>query len=948
MIDVKEFRNEGNGPAKGFGRRSVLFVSLAILIILLYNAVGCFFEYTDLREIGAEYTSVFFTRLLTGLSVRAVSFATLFIAAFLNLLFIRLNLRRAGIERGIITTKTMSALLCVLAALLMCTALGETLAERYLMFANPEWFGRCDPIFGKDIGYYIFMRPFLMSLTESAVGAWFIIGCMTFVLYWVLGVVFGGRTLREVLELRGVGRHIAVNVGILLILNCFTFVFRAEDILYRSFGELRGAGFTDRTVWLTYYRVAPVLAIVLIGLIAYFLYKRKGRYAITAALVYPAVWLLACAAAFVVQTVVVSPNEVIREKESIANNIEYTRAAYGLDGIAEPEFDVKNDLTAADLRENESVTGNVRIVDLNANLTVLNQIQGIRNYYKFNETDIVPYDINGKKTAVAVTAREITKENLSDSADTYINRKLRYTHGFGIAMNTINSVTEQGQPELLIKDIPPKSADGIQTIKQPRIYYGELTDDYVIVGNKKYKELDYSEGQEDIEFSYDGSGGLRLGFFNRVMFAARYGDIRLLISDLVSSDSRILINRNITERLKVAAPFLSYDADPYIVIDSDGTLKWVVDAYTVSNAYPYSQSYGGFNYIRNSIKAVVDAYNGDVTFYVIDKNDPIAMSYAKIYPGMFITDEMPEGISRYTKYPEYLFGVRAAVYGKYHVSNPTSFYNKNDMWVVAKERYGTSTEEMDIAAYYNMMKLDDGRDEELLLSIPYTLANKDNMVAWLAARNDREGYGKLRVYKFPKDINVYGPMQIENRINAHMEISKELNLWSQGGSKVIRGNMIVVPINNSIIYVEPIYITSTNQTTLPELKQVIAAYDEKIVMKDTLSEALYALFDEKAPERKDEGVLFGEADYREAAKRVIDEFRRMKESASGGDWNAFGGSMQQLEESIDELEKNIGETGGAENTDGLGDENIGSGTDNAEGMNGADGAAPMRKNKADK
>ncbi len=922
MIDIKGFKGE-SGNARGFFTKKAVLISAALIVLIIAGGfIGMFFEYTELREIGEEYTAVFMKRVTTELMVRGIGFAAVFCAAFANVLFVRLNLRGEGIDCGIVRTKTVSALLCVLTALIMSSAAGSSLSDKYLSFANPETFGKCDPIFGRDIGYYIFTRPFLMSLTESVIGAWFIITCLTLLLYWIQSVVFGGRGFGETLKYGGAAKHLAVNVGMLLILNCFGFVFKAEGILFGSFGELSGAGFTDRTVWLTYYRVAPFLAAALIAIAAYFLYRHKKKKAVITVLVYPAVWLAACAAAFAVQTVAVAPNEVIREKDSIAYNIEYTRAAYGLDDISELEFDVKNDLTAEDLAENENVTDNIRIVELNANLTVLNQIQGIRNYYKFHESDIVPFELNGKNTAVAITAREITKENLSDSADTYINNRLRYTHGFGVAMNTINSVTEQGQPELLIKDIPPKSADGIPEITQPRIYYGELTDDYVTVGNGKYKELDYSEGQEDIEFSYDGSGGLRLGFVNRIMYAAKYGDIRLLISDLVSSDSRILINRNITERLKIAAPFLTYDGDPYIVIDSDGTLKWIVDAYTETDSYPYSQSFGSFNYIRNSVKAVVDAYNGDITFYIVDQNDPIAMSYAKIYPEMFVTDEMPEGLKRYTKYPEYLFGVRAAVYGKYHVSNPTAFYNKNDMWVVAKERYGTSTEEKDIAAYYNMMKLDDNNEEELLLSIPYTLTNKDNMVAWLAARNDSENYGKLRVYKFPKDMNVYGPMQIENRINAHTEISKELNLWSQGDSRVIRGNMIVVPINNSVIYAEPIYISSANQTTLPELKQVIAAYGEKIVMKDTLGEAIYALFDEKAPTGKDVGV-FDEANYREAARKVIENFKQMKENASNGSWDGFGGSLEALEAAVGELEAemngetNVGYDGGgsSENTE---------------------------------
>ena len=331
---------------------------------------------------------------------------------------------------------------------------------------------------------------------------------------------------------------------------------------------------------------------------------------------------------------------------------------------------------------------------------------------------------------------------------------MRYTHGFGLTINPINVVSPHGQPEFLIKDIPPKSIDGIKKITQPRIYFGEITNDYVIVGSNKYKELDYSEGQDDVEFTYDGAVGVNLSFMNRVLFAAKYGDFRLLVSDMFTKDSKILINRNITERLQKVAPFLRYDSDPYIIIDGDGRLKWIVDAYTETSEYPYSQRVGWQNYIRNSVKAVVDAYDGDVKLYISDKDDPIIMAYNKMYPNLFEKDELPEDIKEHIKFPEYLFKIQSEIYAKYHIDNPTAFYNKNDMWVVANEKYGSANEERSVLPYYNRMKLEGEDNDELLLTIPYTLANKDNMVSWLAVRNDWKHYGKLYVYKFPKDMNV--------------------------------------------------------------------------------------------------------------------------------------------------------------------------------------------------
>ncbi|MBQ7960698.1 MAG: UPF0182 family protein [Clostridia bacterium] len=919
MIDVKGFKKDDAENNNGFVKKIVLFGCIAVVLVLLYYFGKGYFEYIKVKEVGDQYVSVFFKNLFTAVTVRGISFLVTLVSVLVSILFLRRNLSKLNIERGLFDSLGTSLVLSIVAAVFLSGFLDNGISDKFLVFSKPQWFGTTDPVFGRDIGYYVFQRPFVAAVVDAAFSLSLFVTGFTLLAYWFFGAVFSDYSGKQMLSVKAVAIHNYVNIGIILAINCVSYVLKAEGILYDHFGELSGAGFTAKTVWLTYYRVAPILLIGIIIAAGIFLAKGKTAATIKTLLVFPAFWLAAVLVALGVQGIVVSPNEVIREQENIAANIEYTQAAYGIDGISEVEFEVKNDLTATQLSQHREITDNIRILDLSANLTVLNQIQGIRNYYRFTETDIVPYNIDGIKTAVAITPREITKENLSDSADTYINRTLRYTHGFGVTMNVLNEVTAQGQPQFLIKDIPPRSEEGIQEIKQPRIYYGELTNDYVVVGNKKYKELDYSAGQEDIEFSYDGEGGLPLSFLNRALFAVKYGDIRLLISDLFSADSRILINRNVVERLVSVAPFLDYDSDPYMIIDDDGSLKWVVDAYTKTSYYPYSQSYGDFNYIRNSVKAVVDAYNGDVTLYIVDKKDPIVRNYSEIYPQLFADTELPEGIREHVKYPEYMFRVQSEVYGKYHISNPTTFYNKNDMWSIAKERYGNATEPKELAPYYNMMKLEGKDEEELLLTIPFTLSNKDNMVAWFAVCNEWDSYGRLQVYKFPKDINVYGPMQIENRINSDMNISKELNLWSQGGSKVIRGNMIVVPIDNSILYVEPIYIASSNQSTLPELKQVVVAYDEKIVMESSLESALYALFDEKAPQKPETPQTGGaegaestenetEVTYESAARRIIEEFRRAKQANAEGNWSGFGESMEALEKSIGELEKSLNET----------------------------------------
>ncbi|MBQ9737163.1 MAG: UPF0182 family protein [Clostridia bacterium] len=911
MIDAKKFEDGAKNLSGGLSKKTIGILLALFAAYILWTAGSIIFEYIEIAEIGKEYTSVFLKNLVVRSMVRVVSAVAAFVIMFLSVVFLRRNLYVLNIERAVFEKVKTSFVLCVIAAIVISGAVEGTVWKKLLMFLNPQEFGKADPIFGKDIGYYVFSRPFLEALTSAVFGVWLFVTASVAAIYAFLGTAFGGYSGAGLFKIKRVALHNVINVAILIAISCFSYTIKAEGILYGSFGNLQGAGYTAKTVWLTFYKAAPIAIVILSILLFVFILKGRRKAIVRTVLAFPALFVLAAIAAFVVQSIFVSPNEVIKENENIAANIEFTQTAYGLDDISEVVFEAKNDLEIEDLNTYNDVVDNIRILDLNANLTVLNQIQGIRNYYKFNETDIVPYNIDGKKTAVAITPREITKENLSDNTDTYINRTLRYTHGFGLTMNAINKVTPQGQPEFYIKDIPPKTVDGVEKIKQPRIYYGEITDDYVVVGNEKYKELDYSESQEDIEFSYDGKGGVRLSPLNRLIFAIKYGDIRLVISDLVSSDSRILINRNITERLEKVAPFLTYDKDPYMVIDEDGGLKWIVDAYTTTDRYPYSQSIGEFNYIRNSVKAVIDAYDGEVKLYIADKSDPIAKAYSEIYPQLFAMDELSDKLKSHIKYPEYLFDIQARVYGSYHISNPTVFYNKNDTWVIAKERYGTSNEEKEIVPYYNMMRLDGKTEDELLLTIPYTLANKDNMVAWLAVRNEWDDYGKLSVYKFPKDVNIYGPMQVENRINSDIDISKELNLWSQGGSKVIRGNMIVVPIDDSILYVEPIYIASSNKTTLPELKQVVVAYDEKIVMKSNLQDAIYALFNEKAPVesgKMDESDNDSKGDtvtYESVAEKIVAEFEKIKQATADGDWSAFGQSMSDLEKSVAEMKKQL-------------------------------------------
>ncbi|MBQ7040310.1 MAG: UPF0182 family protein, partial [Clostridia bacterium] len=503
--------------------------------------------------------------------------------------------------------------------------------------------------------------------------------------------------------------------------------------------------------------------------------------------------------------------------------------------------------------------------------------------------------------------REISKNNLEDAAKNYLNERFRFTHGFGVAMSKINSVTSKGQPDYLISNLVPEKKEGVPEITQPRIYFGQLTDDQVVV-NTKIRELDYSEGTKDIEFDYDGPAGIQLTFWNKLLFAFKTGDFRMLIANQITPKSRLLINRNIVERVKKVAPFFKYDTNPVIVIDDDGTLKWVIDGYTTSSELPYSQYTDGYNYIRNSFKVTVDAYTGEVQFYIIDNTDPIVQVYSKIYPTLFSKEDIPESIITKSKYPEYLFSTQCKIYAQYHAEDPTIFYNKNDMYAVANEKYEQDVRP--VAPYYNIMQLDafNKEEAEMILMLPYTLTNRENMVSWIAVGCEGENYGKIISYKFPKDYTVYGPLQIENMIDNDPEISKEMTLWNSGGSNVIRGNLLVIPIKDTILYVEPVYITTDNQASLPLLQRVIVGCGEEIVMEETLEDALKKLFrissssDQTAtPDNTTQTESIEIYDDKNSVKAVVDAYNTVESAFSKGNWAEFGEGMEALKQAVSDL-----------------------------------------------
>ncbi len=541
-----------------------------------------------------------------------------------------------------------------------------------------------------------------------------------------------------------------------------------------------------------------------------------------------------------VQRYLVAPSELEKEVPYIARNIKFTRQAYGLDRFDERDFPAIQDLTAASIEQNAATMRNLRLWDHDPQLTTFQQLQEIRTYYDFADIYYDRYTIDSELRQVSLSPRELSAQSLPDP--NWVNQHLTYTHGYGLCLGPVNESTSDGLPVLFIKDIPPVSSISLK-VTRPEIYYGQVANNYCLVGTGA-KEFDHPSGEDNVYKAYQGSGGISLGgLWRRLILALRFGDINILISGYIQHTSRIMMYRRVLERVETLAPFLSYDGHPYLVVANDGSLQWIVDAYTTSDQYPYSEpTQDGGNYIRNSVKITISAYDGRVKLYVSDPSDPLIQAYQRIFPDVFQPlSEMPPDLRAHIRYPQDFFAIQASKYAVYHMTDPSVFYSKEDLWRVATRSVnGTSTP---MSPYYAVMRLPEvGKSEEFILMVPFTPARKNNMIAWIAARCDGADYGKVLVFTFPKEKLIYGPEQIQSRVNQSPSISQQLTLWDQGGSRVIRGTLLVVPVQNAVLYVEPLYLAAEGGSSIPELKRVIVAYSDQAVMEPSLEDALNAIF----------------------------------------------------------------------------------------------------------
>ncbi len=772
-----------------------------------------------------------------------------------------------------------------------------------LQAANAQSFGVADPLFGRDISFFVFTLPLQRAVHGWLLGAVVVTLVATLTIY---ALSYAVQRLRL-----DFSRRVLAHVGGLAIavLGLIGWGYRLSiwEVVFSPRGVVFGASYSDIHAKIPAQWTLLSFVVVCAIFFGVAIYRRRLRwaaYGLGSWLV--AVILVGAAFPAIVQRFQVEPNELAREMPYIEYNIQYTRQAFGLDRVEEQDFPAETSPTAEDIAENTATIKNIRLWDHRPLKDTFNQIQSIRLYYEFNDVDVDRYTVDGEYRQVMLAARELSPGRLASEAQTWVNRRLQFTHGYGIAMSPVNEVSLEGLPTLLVQDLPPV---GIFQIERPELYFGELTNEYVIVRTKT-DEFDYPAGEDNVYTQYRGEGGVRLGgFFRRLAYAWQMGDFNILISRELTPESRILYYRNIKERVQRIAPFLVLDRDPYLVV-TDGRLLWVQDAYTVTDRYPYSEPHDGINYIRNSVKVVVDAYNGTTTFYTADAGDAMVRTYAAIFPGLFVpAEQMPEFLKEHRRYPEDMFSIQATVYQSYHMEDARVFYNKEDLWAVPREVYAGGEQLME--PYYVIMRLPGEPREEFLLMLPFTPVNKNNTIGWLAARCDGDSYGRLLAYHFPKDRLVYGPSQIENRIQQNTTITEQLALWARGGSRVIRGNLLLIPIGRSNLYVEPVFLQAETGG-LPELKRVIVAAGDRIAMEPGLEASLAVIFGE-APPSSPVDITTEEAvpelpagplspEVAALVKEARLHYERAQERLRQGDWAGYGQELRALDEALARLE----------------------------------------------
>jgi uncharacterized membrane protein (UPF0182 family) len=896
-------------------RLGVLVVMVVLFMVVPFGrqVVELYTDWLWFDEVGfpGVFSTIVSTKVLLGMGAGIV----VFLALYVNLLVTRRGhgplVELAGDENlpqlpswSLVEPLYRRFLLpgCLVIAFLL-SGQGTAQWETVVRFRSAGAFGVTDPLFGQDVGFYVFRYPLLLGILQF----------LTLVLSLTLAATAAVYVLSRGARLtpRGIvvapwakGHLLALGAG-LLVVKAWGYSLDAFGLLFSSGGASFGASYADVNA-----RLPALYAMIgLAGLAAVLCLLQMTRSGMRLAFAGIALWIggsLIGLAAYptIVQRFRVAPNEIVAERPYIERTIAATNRAYGLDRIESRPFPAEENLTAAVLRKNDTTIKNIRLWEHRPALDSYGQLQEIRTYYKFVDVDNDRYVLDGESRQVMLSVRELSHDHLPSRI--WINEHLVYTHGYGAVVGPVNRVTREGLPEFFVKDIPPVTTTASLKTARPEVYYGELANAYVLV-KMRAPELNYPEGDQNVYTTYSGTGGVGIGsLWRRIVFAARFAEIKILLSDDFTPGSRILYHRQVAERVRKIAPFLRVDRDPYPVITTAGRIVWLVDAYTTTDHFPYSHPTAGVgNYIRNPVKVTVDAYDGTVAFYVVEPDEPLIAAYARAFPGLFRPlSAMPEDLRAHIRYPQDLFGIQARMYAQFHMLDPQVFYNKEDLWTVPVRKTERGDKEME--PYYTIMRLPAEKREEFILLLPFTPVRRDNMIAWLAARSDPPDYGKLVLFEFPKGKLVFGPRQVEARIDQDAFISQQLSLWGQAGSQVIRGGLLAIPIEESLLYVQPLYLAA-ERGRLPELKRVIVAYGNRIAMEETLEASLQQLFGARpaaaggAPAAAAAPSAAGGAPTRLAVE-ALEHFTRARERFGRGDFAGFAEDLRKLEEALRRLQ----------------------------------------------
>lgn len=898
----------------------VLRIALIIIIplILLSISTSWIMEWLWLSELG--YSQIFWTLRTTQIILITVAFAVIGSYLVPNFRYLADQLRHIsftgtplqGVDFDIHSPHQQKRIkqFFTLGALVITLMFAFGFYIRWdesLQFIWNVPYGETDPLFGRDIGFYLFQLPFWELLQTSLLVLTFLTTAILALVYFFTGLL-GMQPGKGFTASQPVLNHLKFNGALWLLMLSWGFYLDRYGLMFRSDGLVFGAGYTDVTIELPTLWILFAITLLLSLMMLISRWVKFGKLipglAILGVLVFAGGKIVLPG---LVQNFNVNPNELELETPYLENNIHMTRMAFGIDNVREVEYQADDTLTISDIRNNQDAVDNIRLWDPRLLIQTYKQLQEIRSYYEFYSVDNDRYTVDGQKTQMMLSAREIAR-TLPSQSDTWVNRHMQYTHGYGLAMSPVTETTRQGEPRLVIRDLPPVYASPDLRVDNPAIYYGEHSSGYYIV-NTGVEELHYPAGDANVYTHYSGQGGIQFtNFLRKLLFAWELGDMNILLSDYIHEESRLQIWRSVQERIQRITPFLRLDRDPYLVM-SNGKLYWIQDAYTTSTHFPYSTTKRGVNYIRNSVKIVIDAYEGTVDYFIVDEDDPILQVYDTIFPDLFQPlANLPEGMEAHFRYPQDLFEIQMETFNRYHMTRPQVFYNQEDLWTRPNEKYAGRQVLME--PYYVLARLPDEEELEFMLISPLTPENRDNMIAWLAAKSDPGSYGELVAYKLPKDRLIYGPAQIEARIDQDPEISRQIALWDQRGSRVVRGNLMVIPIENSFLYVEPVFLLADG-VDIPQLQRVIVAIGDNIAMQPTIEGAMLELFGEIAgvtapplvqtvadAELTQEEIAIRRDLESEEMERLRSLWNDMRNALEDGDWARYGEVLAEMDELI--------------------------------------------------